>query len=127
MIIPSVPITPIVDNNGNVTNEWRIYFEQLSNQLQTFFPNSGYIFPFKSNSELVDLDDPSLIGRIAYGEEQKNMQANTTGNYKPLTTYEELTTLEISAIPSGQRNGRFIFDTDLNVLLAGANDSFILI
>ncbi len=127
MIIPSVPITKFIDNAGYVTSEWRIYFEQLSNQLQSFFPNSGYIFPFKSNAELDDLDDPSLVGRIAYGEEQKNMQVNTTGNYKPLTTYEELTTLEISAIPSGQRNGRFIFNTDLTVLLAGSNDTFIVI
>ncbi len=127
MITPSVPITKFLDNDNHVTSEWRIYFDQLSNQLQSVFPDSGYIFPFKSTAELDDLDDPSLVGRIAYNKEQKNMQVNTTGNYKPLTTYEELTTVEMSAIPSGQRNGRFIFDTNLGQLFAGSNDTFIII
>ena len=78
MIIPAVPTTALADSNGNVTNPWRIYFEQLSNQLQV------------------------------------NLFA----------TYEELTTAQINAIPSGQRNGRFIYDTDAGVLKTGFNDTF---
>lgn len=78
MIIPSVPRSPIADKNGNVSNEWRLYFDQLSNQLQ------------------VNL----------------------------LTTYDELTTAEIAAIPSGERNGKFIFDTDTVTLKVGFNDAF---
>lgn len=78
MIIPSVPRSPIADENGNVSNEWRLYFDQLTNQLQ------------------VNL----------------------------LTTYDELITAEIAAIPSGQRNGKFIYDTDTTTLKVGFNDAF---
>ncbi len=80
MIIPFVPNSkvPMVDENRSVSKEWRLYFEQLTNQLQ------------------VNL----------------------------LTTYDELTTAEIAAIPSGERNGKFIFDTDTVTLKVGFNDAF---
>lgn len=80
MIIPFVPNAkvPLVGENGIVSNEWRLYFEQLTNQLQ------------------VNL----------------------------LTTYDELTTAEIADIPSGQRNGKFIFDTDTATFKVGFNDAF---
>lgn len=44
-----------------------------------------------------------------------------------LVTYEELTTAQRNAIPSGQRDARMVYDTDLNALFMGANDSFIAI
>lgn len=80
MIIPFVPNanTPLVGEDGNITNEWRLYFDQLSNQLQ------------------VNL----------------------------LTTYDELTTAEIASISSGERNGKFIYDTDAGTLKVGFNDAF---
>lgn len=81
MIFPSVPLSPIVDENGNVSTQWRIYFEQTTSQLQTI----------------------------------------------PLVTYEELSSAEIAAIPSGERNARMIYDTDLGQLFMGANDGFIAI
>jgi len=79
MSFPSVPLTRMVDDYGNVTSDWRIYFEQLTTRLQTTL----------------------------------------------FVTLENLTTAEIAAIPSGERNGRMIFDTDLGALFMGANDSFI--
>lgn len=81
IIIPSVPTTRMVDASGNVTNSWRIYFEQLSRQLQT----------------------------------------------NVVTTYEEFSTVQINAIPSGERNGRFIYDTDTGQLKVGFNDAFAVV
>jgi len=81
MIFPSVPISEMVDKNGNVTTHWRIFFDQLISQLQL----------------------------------------NT------IVTYEELESTQIASIPSGERNGRMIYDTDLSSLFMGANDSFIAI
>ena len=78
MIIPFVPVAPMLGEDGKLNTDWRIYFEQLSNQLQVH----------------------------------------------QLTTYNELTTAEISAIPSGQRNGKFIYDTDTDTLKVGFNDAF---
>jgi hypothetical protein len=81
MIIPAVPYAKLVDDSGDVTTEWRIYFEQLSGQLRT----------------------------------------------SPLCTYEEMTFSQMSAIPAGKRNGRFVFTTDTNKVHIGAGDQFLLI
>lgn len=81
MIIPFVPLAPMLDENGKLNTDWRIYFEQLSNQLQVH----------------------------------------------QLTTYDELTTAEIAAIPPGQRNGKFVYDTDTGTLKVGFNDDFATI
>ena len=62
-----------------------------------------------------------------YNSDDKNFQVNTDTGFKPLSTYEELTSTEISAIPSGQRDGRFIFDTDTSDLKFGVNDSFLTV
>lgn len=78
MIIPFVPISQIISSDGKLNTDWRIYFEQLSNQLQ--------------------------VNQFA--------------------TYDELTAVEISSIPSGQRNGRFVLDTDTGTLKVGFNDAF---
>ena len=33
-VIPAVPLTNIVDEKGQLVNQWRLYFEQLSIALQ---------------------------------------------------------------------------------------------
>lgn len=83
MIIPAVPNAPIADKDGNVNNEWRLYFESITKQLQFGFP------------------------------------ANVL-----TATYQEQTTAEIASLPSGERNGKFIFDTDTVTFKAGFNDMF---
>jgi hypothetical protein len=124
MKILSVPITPIAEKNGNVSTQWRLYFEQLTNQLQRGLLDIGYKLPQANNEKIAGLVASDLQGAMIYNSESKNVQANTDGNYKPVNTYEELTSAEIAEIPSGQRNGRFIYDSDSEVLKVGFNDEF---
>jgi hypothetical protein len=127
MSIPSVPRAQIVDKDGTINTEWRIYFDQITFVLQSSFPLSGYKMPSKDNSEMPNLVNEDLAGGFIYNREQKNMQVNTAENYKPLSTYEELSTAEINDIPTGERNGRFIYDTDDTALKVGFNDSFLTV
>jgi len=127
MSIPSVPRAPIVNKDGIVNNEWRIYFDQLTLTLQLLLPTTGHKMPDKSNIETDQLVNKDLSGGFIYNREQKNMQVNTDESYKPVNTYEELSTSEINDIPSGERNGRFIFDTDITELKVGFNDSFLTV
>lgn len=127
MSIPSIPRARIVEQDGKVNTEWRIYFEQLTSTLQRSFPLTGFNMPSKDNSETSLLSNNDLAGGIIYNREQKNMQVNTEESYKPVSTYEELSTSEINAIPSGERNGRFIFDTDVTELKVGFNDNFLTV
>lgn len=124
MRISSVPLTPIADKRGNVATEWRLYFEQLTNQLQSNLLGIGYKLPQATNARVNELVAPDLQGAMIYNNESKNVQANTDGKYKPVNTYEELTSDDIAAIPAGQRNGRFIYDTDNALLKVGFNDAF---
>ena len=127
MSIPSVPRAQIVNQDGTVNNEWRIYFDQLTLVLQQSFPLTGFKMPSKDNADLPLLLNNDLAGGFIYNREQKNMQVNTDESYKPVSTYEELSTAEINAIPAGERNGRFIFDTDVTELKVGFNDSFLTV
>ncbi|WP_299079144.1 hypothetical protein [uncultured Paraglaciecola sp.] len=127
MSIPSVPRAQIAEKDGTLNTEWRIYFDQLSFVLQSSFPFSGYKMPSKDNSEISNLVNEDLAGGFIYNREQKNMQVNTEEAYKPVSTYEELSTSEINDIPSGERNGRFIYDTDETSLKVGFNDSFLTV
>lgn len=124
MKISSVPIAPISEKNGNVSTPWRLYFEQLTNQLQGALLDIGYKLPQANNQKINSLVNSDLQGAMIYNHESKNVQANTDGNYKPVNTYEELTNAEIADIPSGQRNGRFVYDTDNALLKVGFNDAF---
>ena len=83
--------------------------------------------PSKNNNEAFILSNQDLAGGFIYNREQKNMQVNTEQSYKPVTTYEALPTADINAIPTGERNGRFIFDTDVAELKVGFNDSFLTV
>lgn len=127
MSIPSVPRAQLVNQDGTVNTEWRIYFEQLTLTLQRSFPLTGFKMPSKDKADLPLLFNSDLAGGFIYNREQKNMQVNTEQSYKPVSTYEELSTSEIDDIPSGERNGRFIFDTDTTQLKVGFNDNFLTI
>lgn len=127
MIIPSIPASRVVDEKGNLTNEYRIFFDQLINQLQYNVSDAAYLLPQHDDSNLSNFNDARFTSGIVYNNESKNVQVNTDGQYKPISTYEQATTAEISAIPSGQRNGRFIYDTDASALKVGVDNSFLTV
>lgn len=127
MSIPSVPRAQVINKDGTANSEWRIYFDQLTLTLQRLLPTTGHTMPSKSNTETAQLVNSDLAGGFIYNRDQKNMQVNTDESYKPVSTYEELSTSEINAIPTGQRNGRFIYDTDITELKVGFNDNFLTV
>ena len=127
MSIPSVPRAQISNQDGTVNNEWRIYFDQLTLTLQKSLSLTGFKMPSKDNADMSLLVNNDLAGGFIYNREQKNMQVNTEESYKPVSTYEQLNTSEINGIPSGERNGRFIYDTDTDDLKVGFNDNFLTV
>ena len=124
MNILSLPNDRIVDSSGNITTPWRVYLEQLTNQLQQSFLDIGWKVQSAGNDVIDGLVASDLSGALIFNNESKNMQVNTEGSYKPINTYEQKTTADIADIPSGQRNGRFIYDTDTGQLKVGFNDNF---
>lgn len=125
MEIPSVPTSHFWDKDAQrVSHHWRIFFNQLINELQRNVSNESYILPPQDSQSVNALNTDALIGGILYESNSKSAKINTAGKFKTITTYEELTSTEVSAIPSGERNGRFIYETDSGDLKFGVNDIF---
>lgn len=122
MNITNVPKVPMIQNS----TELRTFFNQLVNQLQEFLSNERYKLPTQSNTTVPVLNNnvDKNIGGILYNESSKTTQVNTNGIFNNVATYEELTAAQVSAIASGERNGRFIFETDTGDLRVGMNDLF---
>ncbi|MGB1309581.1 MAG: hypothetical protein ACPG47_00140 [Leucothrix sp.] len=127
MNIPSVPHSTLTQSDGNVSNEWRVFFTQLVNQLQSNVSDEGFITPTQSSTDIGLLNTSQSIGGVIHDSDAKNLKGNTDGTYKILTTHERLTGADISAIPSGQRDGRWIVDTDTGDLKVGMNDTFMTV
>lgn len=134
MNITNVPHHEILDANGNLHQNWRTFFSQLTTQLQTFLGDETYNLPKPDDARLSELNVEKHEGGILYNDSTKRGMINTEDNYvspaiyslKTLVTYEELTTAQAAAIPSGERNGRVIYETDgANRTLLGSNDTFI--
>lgn len=139
MNITNIPLHPLIDEKGEMHPGWRIWFNQITNQLQTFLGNEKYTLPHQpmlTGTTVADLNVRSSEGGILYDNTTKNGMLNTedgystnppntTYSFKRVVTYEEATTSQIAAIPSGQRNGRIIFNTDTMATVLGSNDAFI--
>lgn len=122
MNVPHVPREPLVDKNGQVTNAWRNYFTQSSQEQQKSLSNEGYYVPQHDPTSIAKLNTTQSVSGLLYDHLNKFMKVNTTGVYKNLGTYEELKTDEINKIPKSELNGRLIWDTVANKLHVGADN-----
>ncbi len=121
MNIPNVPKVPSIQNS----TEHRVFLNQIVNQLQEFLSDERYKLPTQPDTNVSILNNVTKnTGSLLFNNTSKTGQINTDGIYKNLATYEELTAAQVSAIASGERNGRFIFETDTGDLRVGMNDTF---
>lgn len=135
MNITNVPNSPMFDEGG-LHPSWRIFFSQLTTQMQTFLTDENYILPQPDSSRLDELNLKKHEGGLYYDTESNTAKLNTENNstdpgtqstykFKTMVTYEELTAAQVAAIPSGQRNGRIIYKTDSMQTVLGTNNAFI--
>lgn len=139
MNISNFPIVPLVDDEGKLHPTWHTWFTQLTTQVQTFLSDEKYVLPhqpMRSDTTVQDLNVRKSEGGILYDKSTKNGKINTqdgystnppdtTYSFKTVVTYEEATSAQVAAIPSGQRNGRIIYQTDLMSTVIGINNAFI--
>lgn len=95
-IFPDLPREKkLVDEEGNITESWDLYFQQLAMALQTNLKPEGFVIPPKSSSDIAQLGDISAsIGNIIYDSttnEFKGIMLVTLG--PPLVTITKTFTL----------------------------------
>jgi hypothetical protein len=139
MNITNFPVAPIINKDGDLHHTWKNWFNQLTNQVQTFLSDEHYVLPrqpVKVGTSVQDLNVRKSEGGILYDNDTKSGKINTedgysndppnkTYSFKTVVTYEEATSAKVAAIPSGQRNGRIIYQTDLHTTVIGINDAFV--
>lgn len=87
MKIPNWPGNKkFVDEEGNLTKEWRHTLEQLFQELQKNMSNEGHIAPSQSTANLTKLGGTDTSGAILYNEDTDKLVANIAGVIKEIQT-----------------------------------------
>lgn len=123
MNIQNIPVTPVVDKNGNITIDWRNSLQQTITQLQTFLSNEKYLLPQQpdprgTSTNIAGLNIQQNLGGIHYNTQTNSPMINlttysatdpTSYQFVPQTTFHSVsTTDDLNAIPTTQRNGKFV-------------------
>lgn len=134
MNITNVPNAPMINEDGQVGHEWRIFFNQMVNQIHNFLSDERYLHPRVDTSDETKLNIEDNESGILYNNEEKSHKVNQgkvypsapSASFVNMATYVgELSTAQINEIPSGQRNSKTVYNTTTGQLLYGANDTFI--
>ena len=82
-IIPDMPReTPFVDDKGFMTDEWKLYFDQLTVNLQTYFKSEGFVIPPLIASNIALLTGAQSNNNIVYDSTNNAFKGNIAGTWK---------------------------------------------
>lgn len=74
----------IADEKGNITDSWRLFFQQLAMALQTNYKPEGIVLPSKSTTDIGSLTNETSKANIIYNSTNQEFDGNitntTTGN-----------------------------------------------
>lgn len=136
MNISNLPVQNLLDENGKMDHSWRTFFNQMVNQLQTFLSDERYKNPEQDDVNIAKLENSEdhkggTLYDISDNTYRVDIKNNYTGlpdpeyKFKIIVTYEEMNSTKLATIPSGEKNGRIIYETDTGMVKLGANDAFI--
>lgn len=130
MKIISVPNTPLTNKNGEVNSDWRVFFNQLVQQLQLYLSDERYISPQPPPDRISALNRENNKGGILYNKDTNTGMINlkstsgtdTSHTYQPIATLvNTLTNAEVAALSADSRDGRFFETTDTHELKVWIN------
>lgn len=76
-IIPDLPRTPqVVDKNGQLVAEWKLFFDQLLLALQSTLTREGFVFPQQTDSNIALLIGAQSLANILYDSTNNVFKGN---------------------------------------------------
>lgn len=76
-VFPDLPRDPkIIDKDGELTSNWKLYFEQLNQTLQTVFKAEGTVIPQQPTSNIALLTDIKSLANIIYDSTTNEFKGN---------------------------------------------------
>ena len=94
-IIPDLPRAPLVDKEGYITDQWRLFFDQFVTALQYYIKPESLALPQQTAANIALFKAQQFISNIVYdttnGAFDGNI-ANTTTNAQTWVQFMALTT-----------------------------------
>jgi hypothetical protein len=85
-IFPDLPRNAkLVDEQGNITSDWSLFFSQLSQALQINFKNEGIVVPPLSAANIALLIGLTSNNNIIYDSTNSQFKGNINGTWKTFT------------------------------------------
>lgn len=85
-IIPDMPReTPLVNEQGYMSDAWKLYFDQLTVNLQTNLKSEGFVVPPLTASNIVLLTGAQSNNNIVYDSTNNAFKGNIAGTWKTFT------------------------------------------
>jgi len=82
-IFPDVPRNrKFVDRDGNITDDWKNFIDQLILALQINFKTEGLVVPQETASNIALLTAAASIANIIYDSTNNRFQGNVNGTWK---------------------------------------------
>lgn len=76
-IIPDLPRSPVVvDKNGTLEPEWKLFFEQLIQGLQKNLKPEGILFPQQTAANIAQLTTINSLANIVYDSTNNLFKGN---------------------------------------------------
>lgn len=82
MNIPILPHEKPIDDNGQWTAAWNLWFQQLISVLQQQLSNEGFQLPLKPTNMITQLNKPMNTGKLIYDSETQEFKGNVHGTFK---------------------------------------------
>lgn len=84
-IFPSVPgDKQIADNEGELTTDWSIWFENITRGGQTNFKSQGFVIPTIDATTFATLTGPASHNNIVYNSTTSELKFNVDGVWKTI-------------------------------------------
>lgn len=82
MKIPNLPHEKPINDNGQWTAAWSLWFQQLTCSLQTNLSEQGFQLPLQPTSIITQLNKPHNTGTLIYDADTQQFKGNLNGRFK---------------------------------------------
>lgn len=85
-VFPNLPRDPkVIDENGEFTALWALYFQQMNQALQRNFTPTGFVMPQQSTAYFANPVTAAYNGYILYDSGSNLFKGNENGIWKTFT------------------------------------------
>lgn len=76
---------PMINKDGMMSDIWKLYFDQLTQAMQTIFKPEGFVIPQLSTTNINLLTGTQSIANIIYDSTVPVFKGNVNGTWKQFT------------------------------------------